>query len=220
MVSLRSLICVFSILIISSGAPSADPASKLEERQGCTAVKIMSLRGSDETIPGRLGAVENAIHGQTRQSVTLYDVPYPASGANYNQSESQGVALLKGQLATAKASCPVQKIVVMGYSQGAQVVADVLQSRSTGTDLIKAAILFADPTHTANQPFNAGTGNARSGLSPRASGALNAFSSVLQSYCLVNDPVCARGGNVNDHLVVVSTYQNQAVSFALGKIGG
>ncbi|KAH8930601.1 alpha/beta-hydrolase [Atractiella rhizophila] len=181
MVSLRSLICVFSILIISSGAPSADPASKLEERQGCTAVKILctlpctsvfsSLRGSDETIPGH----------QTRQSFTIYD------------SESQGVALLRAQLATAKASCP---IVVMGYSQGAQVVADVLQSRSTGTDLSK------------------------SWLSPRGPGALNAFSSVLQSYCLVNDPVCARGGNINDHLVVVSTYQNQAASFALGKIGG
>ncbi|KAH8924325.1 carbohydrate esterase family 5 protein [Atractiella rhizophila] len=215
MVSLRSLISVFSILIVSSGAPSADAASKLEERQGCTAVRIMCtlpctsvfspLRGSDETIPERLGAVENAIHGQTRQSVTIYNVPYPASGANYNQSESQGVALLRVQLVTAKASCP---IVVMGYSQGAQVVADVLQSRSTGTDLRWTYHDQIQPTHTANQPYNTGTGNARSGLSPRAPGALNAFSSMLQSYCLVNDPVCTRGGNVNDHLVVVSTYQN------------
>ncbi|KAH8916836.1 carbohydrate esterase family 5 protein [Atractiella rhizophila] len=217
MVSLRSLLCVFSILVVSSGAPSAP---KLEERQSCTAVKILSLRGSDETIPGRLGAVESAIDAQSSQTMTIYDVPYPATFANYNQSESQGVSLLKAQLASAKTTCPSQKIVVLGYSQGAQVIADVLQSRSTGTDLIKAAALFADPTHVANQPYNVGTGSARSGLSPRASGALNAFSSVLASYCLVNDPVCASGGNVNDHLIVVSTYQSQAVAFALAKIGG
>ncbi|KAG6899465.1 hypothetical protein C0993_010108 [Termitomyces sp. T159_Od127] len=182
---------------------------------GCSDVHVITARASTEA-PGEgiIGTVVTAIVDGSSQTVSREAVAYPATLTNYLISESEGVTAMRAQLAAQVSACPSTKIVLMGYSQGAQVTGDVLASRATGTDQVVAAILMGDPGH------DAGTANAVSGLFPRAPGALNAFASEIESFCDLGDPFCAGGLDIAVHLGYVEEYGAQATSFVLNRIGG
>ncbi|KAG5720096.1 Acetylxylan esterase 2, partial [Termitomyces sp. T112] len=189
------LISLIALVFSATATPISGPTS------GCSAVHVITARASTEA-PGEgiIGTVVTAIVGGSSQTVSREAVAYPATLTNYLVSENQGVTAMKADLAAQVSKCPDTKIVLMGYSQGAQVAGDVLASRATGTDKVVATILMGDPGHVAGEPFQKGTANAVSGLFPRAPGALNAFASVIESFCDIGDPFCAGGLNLAVHL--------------------
>lgn len=68
---------------------------------------------------------------------------------------------------------------------------------------VAAVLLFGDTRHTAGQPYNVGSGAGRSSYYPRAGRVLdkiNAYATILRSYCVSTDPVCAQGDDVSTHL--------------------
>ncbi|KAH8767203.1 cutinase [Diaporthe sp. PMI_573] len=99
------------------------------------------------------------------------------------------------------ARCLNAKIALSGYSEGAVVVNNVLaDSGLTPTAVpgsrVCAALVFGDPNHVANQPYNVQAGSAYNAQSPRSGVSLehlNAFLSVLWSYCNGGDNLCAYG---------------------------
>lgn len=101
----------------------------------------------------------------------LESVVYPASINNvqdYANSEHQGTLALTQLIQTYLAACPSAKIALLGYSQGAEVVGDVLCGTSSDIspktaplatqygNAVVAAISMGSPAHVANQPYNKG----------------------------------------------------------------
>ena len=221
--------------IVLTALPS--PAAAVPSSGGCAQVSIITARASTENAgEGITGALVTQVVNASTQTVSRAAVSYPATLNNYNNSSLQGINALKTQLTNLVNSCPSTKVVLMGYSQGAHVVADVLgggQGGNLGTATpaiaanisshVVAVATFGDPRHVASGPnFNAGTAT-RNGRFPRSAAqvsALNAFSPRIRSWCDTNDTFCAGGFSTNVHLTYLNRYQNAAASFVLNLIGG
>jgi acetylxylan esterase len=94
---------------------------------GCTSVGIITARASTEASgEGIIGSLAQLIQQRSSQTVSRASVDYPALLFPYASSSAAGVAALKKQLTAAVQKCPDQKIVLLGYSQGAHVLGDVL----------------------------------------------------------------------------------------------
>jgi acetylxylan esterase len=200
---------------------------------GCTDVHIIATRASTER-PGAgiIGSLVTAVKAATSQSVSTATTDYPATLSNYTSSEAKGVTALKQLVEAQVQQCPAQKLVLMGYSQGAQVTGDVLgggggrlaaSSAPIGADAadnVAAVILMGDPSFVPGKPFNAGT-STRAGVFPRRDAqSIDAFAAKIQSYCDTGDTFCASGNSTAVHLGYTRKYNGQAEEFVLGQIGG
>jgi hypothetical protein len=217
-------------------ADDPDVDSSGEAIEACAAVHIITARASTEN-PGEgiTGALVDQIIRTSNQTITRAAVSYPATLNNYASSSAQGVSALKSMLTAQVQSCPDQKIVLAGYSQGAHVILDVVGGGGGGslgatTAPISTAISshivafasFGDPRHVPNQAFDLGT-STRNGRFPRSNTqlqVLSGFASKLQAYCDRNDTFCDNGFSTQVHLTYLNRYQNAAAQFVLGKIGG
>ncbi|KAG5650616.1 hypothetical protein H0H81_011643 [Sphagnurus paluster] len=215
-------------------------AQPIESTAGCPAVHVISARGSTE-FPGEgiISFLVNDIISGSKQTVTREAVDYPAGLVDYDGSQIKGVVDMKAKLAAKTSACPNTKIVLTGYSQGAQVAGDVLAHKAPGTangaifstrmkrrrltwifKIVVAAILMGDPGHVSGESFQKGTANAVNGFHARASGALEDFAPVLNSFCDLGDPACAGGLNLLTHILYVVKYGSAATKFVLDRIGG
>lgn len=203
---------------------------------GCAAVNIITARASTEP-PGEgiTGNLVTQIVDASTQTVSREAVVYPATLTNYTSSENQGVTNAEQELTTAVQNCPDQKQVLLGYSQGAQVVMDVIAGTAelrtniapvstTISSHVVAIANFGDPGHVVNQSWDLGTAT-RNGLFPRTSTQLQLLNNFgggnkIAAWCDAGDPYCAGGSNTQVHLTYLDRYQNDAASFVLGKIGG
>jgi hypothetical protein len=116
-----------SALSSSAGfSPVARDAHDSGATHDCQAVHVFLSRGNNEPYPGRQGVLADAIcaaYDDCGYEDIIYHNPLPAP---YCKSVDQGVANGVKQLTEYAERCPDSKIVVSGYSQGAQVVTDVL----------------------------------------------------------------------------------------------
>jgi acetylxylan esterase len=219
-------------------AGEPDPATDTADPQitACADVAIITARASTEAAgEGITGALVTQIINSSNQNVSRASVSYPATLNNYNSSSLQGINALKTQLTNEVTNCPNEKIVLLGYSQGAHVVLDVLgggQGGSLGTATppiasnisshVTAVATFGDPRHVPNQAFDLGSSN-RNGRFPRSATqlqVLSGFASRIHAWCDANDTFCDNGFSTQVHLTYLNRYQNAAASFVLGKIGG
>ncbi len=203
---------------------------------GCAQVAIITARASGEAAgEGITGSLVTQIVNSSNQTVSRASVSYPATLTNYASSSAQGESALKTQLTNEVNSCPSTKVVLLGYSQGAQVVEDMFSGGGGGllgattaplstsiTSHVAAVATFGDPRHVTGQAVDLGTARVN-GLFPRSASqdsALSAASSRIQAYCDANDEFCASGTSLMVHLTYLDRYQNAAAGFVLGKIGG
>ena len=233
-----ALSMLFGSLVFGAciGPGDSDADVTTQAATACVDVAIITARASNES-PGEgiTGALATQIINSSAQRIKRASVDYPATLNNYNNSSRQGITALTAQLTDEVQSCPNEKIVLLGYSQGAHVVLDVLgggQGGSLGTAIppiassisshVTAVATFGDPRHVPNQAFDLGT-SRRNGLFPRSStqlGVLGGFASRTEAFCDANDQFCDSGFSLNVHLTYLNRYQNQAAQFVLGKIGG
>ena len=81
---------------------------------------------------GVIASLVDRIQASVNAGVTESSVDYPATLNNYASSAAQGDTAIKAQLTALVNQCPSMKIVIVGYSQGAQLVGDVLAGGGTG----------------------------------------------------------------------------------------
>lgn len=207
---------------------AAAPAAAAPIAAGCaTGVHMIICRASTENPgPGVIGGVatmiQKAIPGSDSESVT-----YPATLQNYPSSEGKGVAAMTKLVQAYAQKCPNSKVVMMGYSQGAQVVGDVLAGTSSAgqdptppiskemTKNLIAVVQMGDPTHVPNMKYNVGTAT-KPGMFPRKdTKALEPYADITQAYCNSGDTFCDSGNSIATHLAYVQTNGAAASAFVV-----
>ncbi|KAI9157989.1 Acetylxylan esterase 2 [Paramyrothecium foliicola] len=229
--------CLVSLYLALALASSTSTASELWSRTdtSCSAVHVFLARGNNEPYPGRQGKLIAAICSGL-QSCDYEDIQYyNPLPAPYCGSVIEGAANGIKQITAYNERCPDAKLVVSGYSQGAHVVGDILagaggvffegcvQPNSAGlnpeqapANKIAAALIFGDVRHTSGQSYNVLGGSDGNGLFPRPGDQLanlNAFSGILRDYCATQDPICAGGDVVDEHLNYFDIYSEDAAAW-------
>ncbi|MFC9434544.1 cutinase family protein [Nocardia sp. NPDC057030] len=173
---------------------------------GCADIHVVSARGTNE--PGgawskeKLGTVVgNPVYSAIADALTAktdaYRVAYPAD-LNQPASVQAGNRDLVAHVVAQAAACPEQRFVLLGYSQGANVVDNSIGISSAGakvggpivatlpaqlTPRIAAVLLFGNPIR--------GVGRSVTGV----------YAERTYDVCNHNDPVCdPNGSDWNVHL--------------------
>lgn len=121
---------IFHLAIAFLGSAVASPVA-LEKRACNSGFHIIVARASGEAEgTGITGGVAEMVAARVRGS-TITAVDYPASFITYLSSESEGVTAMRQDIESYVNACPNGKVVLMGYSQGAEVISDVVCGGST-----------------------------------------------------------------------------------------
>lgn len=147
----------------------------------CPPLHLILARASTEPPgPGFMGAVALLIT-QSVPNATLASVDYPATFSEYPQSETKGVHELRRMILAHSERCPDTKLALLGFSQGAHVIMDVLCGRPADTAGgweaveplgekgygVVGVATFGDPSHSVGagwEGVNRGT-SGREGVS-------------------------------------------------------
>jgi hypothetical protein len=189
-------------LLAGGQSPILAPLLAANAEAGCSDVETIAIRGTTERQGGGIvaGPLASALQDQLAQSVQTHDLVYPAS-FNYTASKRQGVTALRARLAQTSAACPGIEFVLIGYSQGADVIGDTLASGNVpAAGQIGAVAMFGDPAFNSGEEFV--TGNFRAGTNgifPRRAGALDDFADEIVSFCNRDDTFCQRGSQGAGH---------------------
>ncbi|KAM7192870.1 Acetylxylan esterase 2 [Naviculisporaceae sp. PSN 640] len=191
---------------------------------------IVARASTEHPGTGAIGIIANRVASQIPGS-DIVAVDYPATLKQYPESETAGVNEMRRLAVEYATACPDGGIVLMGYSQGAHVSADVVCGNSEAgfpqsdplsadiTEKISAIVLMGDPSHVASAPFNRGT-SKKDGMFPRlntASGCA-AVQDKMVSYCDTGDRFCDRGDDEGVHRRYIQVYGAEAVSFVVNKV--
>ncbi|KAM0334515.1 hypothetical protein ACHAQA_001544 [Verticillium albo-atrum] len=204
------------------------------QQTACPPVNIIVARGSTEQPGvGLMGAISGAAAQQIPGAVVT-PLDYPAELNPYPPSVAAGVVAMTQLLQQQAAACPSTKLVVMGYSQGAQVALDTLcgsalsgftpsapQAAAVGGS-ISSVILAGDPTFVPGQPSNRGTSQDPGIFQTRDVSQCGDIPAKTLSFCDTNDRFCASGDSLPVHLSYFNNeaYVAEATQFVVASAGG
>ncbi|OHE95094.1 cutinase [Colletotrichum orchidophilum] len=218
---------LFNFALLASAAPGVAPGKRQSTGSGsCTDLHIFLGRGWNEGYPGRQQSlVEATCNGLS--SCDYEDIQFDATNpSGYPAAVEQGRVSGVAQFKAYSQRCPNSKIVLSGYSEGANIVADILAdsgvvANAAPGNQVCAALLFGDPTHVADQSYNVEAGSGLSGEMVRSGSSLsnlNNFAGVLRSWCNGEDTVCAYGDGSRTmgedaHTNYFQLYTNDAAAY-------
>jgi acetylxylan esterase len=239
----RTLACSLAAsIVVGAGAAALEAAPALavaSSNSPCATVDIIVARASTEKQgTGVIGALAEEIQKGVKATVGIRAVVYPAALTPYEPSVTAGDKAIKAELEEEVTKCPGQKIVLLGYSQGAQIVGDALgggggnakdlgegdgpetpPAAAFATEKVVGVIQYGDPRRIPGQSFDVGTDTKAEGIFPRLKNQLlTAFAPLIQSYCDNGDPFCAKGDDLEAHLDYVEKYDKTADKFIIGRL--
>ncbi|AMW14809.1 cutinase [Streptomyces qaidamensis] len=204
-------------LSLAGGAGLATLAAPPAMAAACSDVEVVAARGTFE--PGTLGfivgdPVFSALQKKAAgKNLSSYKVNYPADLSP--TSAAQGNLDLVNHVKSQAAACPSQKFVLVGYSQGANVVDNSIGISSAGA-VVGSPIVATLPA--AVEPKVAAVllfGNPIRALGKSVTGT---YQSRTLDLCAKGDPVCENGGgDVGAHLSYRDDAE-EAATFAAGRL--
>ncbi|KAF2434051.1 cutinase [Tothia fuscella] len=239
---LKILLLPFALSVISpfveafpepqANIGNVNPTQNTSSSTACANIHIIVVRASTEN-PGQgvIGTLATMISGAIPGS-TVEAIDYPALLNPYGSSSSNGTTTTTKQLQKYVDTCNKASVVLLGYSQGAHVVGDVMcgggQATSLGPstppiakkyqDKVVAMIQMGDPRHVAQASFDIGS-SQRNGIFPRpANISCNAIAAKIRSYCDSGDPFCDMGDDVQVHLSYTRRYNKDAYDFTISQL--
>lgn len=156
-----AILCLLPAAVLASPV-SHESAAGLEERDSCPGVYVFGARETTAsagygTSKGMVDMILAAYSGSQSAAIS-----YPAcggqsscGGVSYDSSAQQGTTAVISAVNSLNSRCPNTKIVLVGYSQGGQIMDNALCGGSgstlTGSPLnaVKAAIFMGDPHFVA-----------------------------------------------------------------------
>ena len=218
------------------------PAPALPSADHCAAVRVIGVRGSgedphSERAMGELpfALVETLAARLPHLRVTGEGLNYPAVGiipgsSNFNpvaygESVSKGDRALPALMRRRQRDCPTERWVLAAYSQGAEVLGDVLAKHPPGSGQVVAVVLWADPKYSPHSRADRGGANGwgilNGPLRHNPNRPPRSWASRTESWCNPVDIVC-QGLGLNHTVQAHLTYQNWALrpaeSFATAKL--
>lgn len=164
------------LLTLLTTYPFLTAAHRPPRRAACPDLHVFGAR--ETTAPpgfGTAGPVVDAILAAF-PGATSEAIDYPAAGDDaYAASVQAGVQAVVDQVDGFVADCPDAQVVLVGYSQGGQIMDDAICGggdpnfgvedervplSKDSVAAIKAVVLLGDPRHTPGLPFNVGTSTA------------------------------------------------------------
>jgi cutinase len=213
---LRAL-AVSTVLIGGIGGATAAMAP-VATAATCANIDVVVARGTFE--PGTLGiivgdpmfsALQTALPGQTLSS---YPVNYPANLSEPGSVQAGNTDLVN-HVTSQAAACPNQRFILVGYSQGANVVDNSIGISSDGA-LVGGAIVATIPTSLT--PKIAAILQFGNPIRAQGKSITGTYQSRTDDFCADEDPVCQNGGtNVLAHLSYGGD-TTAAATFAAGKV--
>ena len=213
---MRIRLCL-AALSLAGGAGLATLSAPAATAATCSDLDVVAARGTFE--PGTLGlivgdpvfsALQKKITGKTLSS---YAVNYPADLSL--TSAATGNADVVNHVSAQAAACPNQRFILVGYSQGANVVDNSIGISSDGA-VVGSPIVATIPAALA--PRVAAVllfGNPIRALGKSVTGT---YQSRTIDFCANGDPICQNGGtDVLAHLGYTSD-ADAAATFAAGKV--
>jgi len=213
---MRIRLCLAALSLVGGAglttlsAPAASGAT-------CSDIDVVAARGTFE--PGTLGAiVGDPVHSALQRKLTgrnlsSYRVNYPADLSP--TSAAQGNTDLVNHVNSQAAACPNQRFILVGYSQGANVVDNSIGISSDGA-VVGSPIAATIPT--ALTPRVAAVllfGNPIRALGRSVTGT---YQSRTIDFCAQGDPICQSGGtDILAHLSYTSD-AGAAADFAATKV--
>jgi len=169
-VLLLALLCsaAFSQNLTFGGTPAVTNTSSSD---ACASLHIIVVRASLEPpSQGVIGTLATLITAANPGS-TVEWIAYPATLSNYAQSSYAGVEATTQRLMNYTDACAGSQVVLLGYSQGAHVIGDVMCGGGEAAGLgpyspplaqnysasVIAMIQMGDPRFVVNKTFDIGT---------------------------------------------------------------
>lgn len=213
---MRIRLCLAALSLVG-GAGLATLSAPAASAATCSDLDVVAARGTFE--PGTLGlivgdpvfsALQKKITGKTLSS---YAVNYPADLSL--TSAATGNLDVVNHVNAQAAACPNQRFILVGYSQGANVVDNSIGISSDGA-VVGSPIVATIPAALA--PRVAAVllfGNPIRALGKSVTGT---YQSRTIDFCANGDPICQNGGtDVLAHLGYTSD-ADAAATFAAGKV--
>lgn len=135
------------------GLGGSSTSNDVTDGGACKKVTLLFARGTTE--PGNMGstvgpALASALKKQYNNDVAIQGIDYPADFAgtatgSITPAQAQGAVQMNKLANQLFTSCPDTKIVLSGYSQGAQQVHGALINLGANGNKIAAAVTFGDP---------------------------------------------------------------------------
>ncbi|KMS70417.1 cutinase [Streptomyces viridochromogenes] len=213
---MRIRLCLAALSLLG-GASVTTLAAPPAAAAACSDIDVVAARGTFE--PGTLGfivgdPVYSALQKKlTGKSLSSYKVNYPADLSL--TSAAQGNADLVNHVKQQASACPNQRFVLVGYSQGANVVDNSIgissQGAVVGSPIVATLPAAVEPKVAAVLLF----GNPIRALGKSVTGT---YQSRTIDFCAKGDPICENGGNdVGAHLGYTAD-ADAAATFAAGKV--
>ncbi|MDH6217955.1 cutinase family protein [Streptomyces pseudovenezuelae] len=213
---MRIRLCLAALSLVG-GAGLATLTAPTASAAACSDIDVVAARGTFE--PGTLGLIVgdpvfSALQKKiTGKSLSSYAVNYPADLSL--TSAAQGNADVVNHVNAQASACPSQRFILVGYSQGANVVDNSVGISSAGA-VVGSPIVATIPT--AVEPKVAAVllfGNPIRALGKSVTGT---YQSRTIDFCANGDPICQNGGtDVGAHLGYTAN-ADAAATFAAGKV--
>jgi hypothetical protein len=184
---------------------AAAPAASAAPAPGCPPVVLFAVPGTNETsqaadptvAAGLLAGLTDPLARRWGEALSVRYVPYPASLDRpfYLVSEGRGAERLARDAGDVAARCPDTTITLLGFSQGADVVSDVVHRAANGTialtpDRIDGVVMLGSPRRDPRAPNLVDT-PGRGVLGPRPTRDLDTYDGRVYEVCAPGDPICA-----------------------------
>jgi cutinase len=213
---MRIRLCLAALSLVG-GAGLATLTSPTASAATCSDIDVVAARGTFE--PGTLGLIVgdpvfSALQQKiTGKSLSSYAVNYPADLSL--TSAAQGNADAVNHVNAQAAACPDQRFILVGYSQGANVIDNSIGISSdgavVGSPIVATLPAAVEPKVAAILLF----GNPIRALGKSVTGT---YQSRTIDFCADGDPICQNGGtDVGAHLGYTAD-ADAAASFAAGRI--
>lgn len=201
---------------------ATEPPPGVTPSGDCTPFHIFVARGSDEPYPGRAHKLlarlctdpDGELHGD---GCGYEDIIYPANSSADGKdawclSATKGAEAGQQQMTDYAKKCPNSSLLLVGYSQGAVVVGDILggaggpiwecvqperpglsRAEAPGSN-VAGVLMFGSVKHTANETYNVGGASNLDGVGARTGEhleGLRQYANITRDYCNSGDPICA-----------------------------